>query len=158
MRTAHAGYQETLHVPPSWWLMGAGLVVAVWWVFFVVVAWPVSVAAGAAAAALMTASLLRYGAVRVVVEVDEFRVGVARLAFRHVGSVEGLDRAATRRALRAHADARAYLVIRAYCPGSVKVSVDDAADPAPYWLVSTRRPSQLTTALNRALTRDGVQD
>jgi hypothetical protein len=32
----------------------------------------------------------------------------------------------------------------------VRVEVSDAADPVPYWLVSTRRPQRLAAALQAA--------
>ena len=45
------------------------------------------------------------------------------------------------------ADARAYLLLRPYLRASVRVGIDDPADPTPYWLVSTRRPERLAAAL-----------
>jgi hypothetical protein len=65
------------------------------------------------------------------------------------GGTEGLLREAG-----VDADARAYLVLRGYCGGAVKVEVDDPGDPTPYWLVSSRRPLQLAAALRP----DSVQD
>jgi hypothetical protein len=50
------------------------------------------------------------------------------------------------------ADARAYLLLRPYLKRAVKVEITDPADPAPYWLVGTRRPDQLASALEE-LTR-----
>ena len=37
----------------------------------------------------------------------------------------------------------------------VRVPVEDPADPAPYWLVSSRRPDQLAAALRAGLSRPG---
>ena len=45
------------------------------------------------------------------------------------------------------ADARAYLLIRPYLKRSVRVELRDPRDATPYWLVSSRRPEQLVTAL-----------
>ncbi|MGI8578766.1 MAG: DUF3093 domain-containing protein [Nocardioidaceae bacterium] len=154
MSDAHTDYRETLRVPLSWWLLGAGFIIAVWWAFYVATPWPVSVIAGVAAAVVVVPTMLRYGGVRLNVGPQHFRVGVATLPLQYVGEVEALDKQATRRMLGAEADARAYLVVRAYCSGAVKVSVEDAADPAPYWLVSTRRPEQLAQALSRRRVQD----
>ena len=44
-------------------------------------------------------------------------------------------------------DARAWLLIRGWVKPVVKVQLLDAADPAPYWLVSCRRPEALVTAV-----------
>jgi hypothetical protein len=45
-------------------------------------------------------------------------------------------------------DARAFLVIRGWIRDVVRVPITDVADPAPYWLVSTRHPEQLAAAIN----------
>jgi hypothetical protein len=46
-------------------------------------------------------------------------------------------------------DARAWLLLRGWIPGVVRVELDDPADPTPYWLVSTRNPDALAQALQR---------
>jgi hypothetical protein len=45
-------------------------------------------------------------------------------------------------------DARAFLVIRGWIRDVVRVPIADPADPAPYWLVSTRHPNELAAAIN----------
>ena len=65
-----------------------------------------------------------------------------------------LDADATRRLAGVEADARAYLLLRPYLKRAVRVEITDPADPAPYWLVSTRHPDELAAALD-ALTRSG---
>jgi hypothetical protein len=54
------------------------------------------------------------------------------------------------------ADARAYLLLRPYVKQSVQVPVEDPADPTPYWMLSTRRPHDLATAITEAAT--GTED
>jgi len=147
-------YRETLAVPVSWWLMGAGLALAVFWAFVVATPLLVAVLAGLVAAGLVVGGLTRYGAARVATDPDGFSAGRALLPYRHVGAVEPLDAAATRRVLGVDADARAYLLVRAYCGGAVKVTVQDPADPTPYWLVSTRRPSALAASLGARAVQD----
>jgi hypothetical protein len=46
-------------------------------------------------------------------------------------------------------DARAYLCLRGWIAGGVRVPVLDPQDPAPYWLVSSRRPGELAEAVRR---------
>lgn len=147
-------YDETLKVPASWWLLGSGFALAVFWAFFVATPLLVSAVAGAAAGALVFVGLSSYGAARVATDPDGFSAGRALLPYRHVGAVQALDAADTRRVLGVDADARAFLLLRSYCGGAVKVSLDDPADPTPYWLVSTRHP----TALAASLTGRRVQD
>jgi len=47
-------------------------------------------------------------------------------------------------------DARAYLCLRGWIAAGVRVPVLDPRDPAPYWLVSSRRPAELAEALRLA--------
>ena len=75
------------------------------------------------------------------------RAGRAFLEAWHVGEVTELDRAACREALGPGADARAFLAHRGWIPTAVRVRVLDPEDPTPYWLISTRRPTELAAAL-----------
>ncbi len=111
-------YAETLvGVPVSWWLLGGLLVVAVGWAFFV--ATPLLVTAvvyPAGADPGRRRSEDVRGAARVAVDAEGFRAGRALLPYRYVGAVEPLDPdVSTRRILGVEADARAYLLVRAYC-------------------------------------------
>ncbi len=140
-------YSERLFVPVRWWAYGALFVLAVWWAFYVATPVWVSVV-GAAAAVLLVAMLLgSYGGVLLRVEHNGFRAGRAFLTWPHVGAVEVVEPADLRRLLTVEADARAFLVLRTYCNGAVRIWLQDADDPAPYWLVSTRRPRRLQASL-----------
>lgn len=83
------------------------------------------------------------------VEVDgeELRAGAARLPRAMIASATSYrgNRAVLERGRLL--DARAWLLIRGWISPVVKVTLDDPDDPTPYWLVSTRRPEQLTEAL-----------
>ena len=48
------------------------------------------------------------------------------------------------------ADARAYLLLRPYLKRGVRIDLTDPSDPAPYWLISSRRPDGLAAALAKA--------
>ncbi len=58
-----------------------------------------------------------------------------------------LDAEGVRRLAGVDADARAYLLLRPYLKRGVRIDITDPADPAPYWLVSCRRPEALVTAV-----------
>jgi hypothetical protein len=88
------------------------------------------------------------GAARVEVRDGMLLAGQATIPLALVGTAEPLDKDATRRVHGVDADARAYLVTRPYISRSVKVTVDDAADPTPYWLISSRHPRRLAAALS----------
>lgn len=147
-------YDETLRVPVAWWLLGAGLVLSVWWVFFVATPVAVSVIGGAVALLGVVTGLLRYGSTRIVADERGLSVGRAHLPWEHVGPVTALDEDERRRTTGVEADARAYVVLRAYCLGAVRVTVADEHDPAPYWLVSSRHPDDLTARLTRRAVQD----
>jgi len=142
-------YAERLTVPLRWWVQGTMLVATLW--LAVVVALPAlaATAVTVVAGALMALGFASYGAARVAVEDGWFRAGRARIAVHHVGAVEALDAEATRRTAGVDADARAYLLLRPYLKRAVKVEITDPADPAPYWLVSTRHADALVRALGQ---------
>ena len=81
------------------------------------------------------------------------RAGRARVPLTYVGGVEALDADGMRRQAGVDADARAYLLLRPYLKRGVKVEITDPADPAPYWLLSCRRPDLVVSALEAARTR-----
>ena len=87
---------------------------------------------------------------RIAVDDDVLVAGRATLPLEFVGTVLALDTEETRHAAGPGADARAYLLLRGSSSGSVKVVLDDPADPTPYWLLSTRRPVELRAAIETA--------
>jgi hypothetical protein len=147
-------YAERLTVPLRWWVQGTMLVASLW--LATVVALPGAVAWGVTglALALMAGLLLSYGSARIEVTATELVAGRARIGREHLGAVTALDADATRRLAGRDADARAYLLLRPYLKRSVRVDLTDPADPAPYWLLSTRRPGRLAAAL-AGTTRSG---
>ena len=140
-------YAERLTVPLRWWAQGTMLVASLWLAVLAatpeVVAWSVT----AVALAIMVALFVGYGRPRVGVEGDSLRAGRAHIALEHVGEVTALDADGVRRLAGVDADARAYLLLRPYLKRGVRIDITDPADPAPYWLVSCRRPEALVTAV-----------
>ncbi len=140
-------YAERLTVPLRWWVQGTMLVASLWLAVLAatpeVVAWSVT----AVAVAVMVALLVGYGRARVAVGDGTLRAGNAHIGLEHVGEVTALDAADVRRQAGVDADARAYLLLRPYLKRGVRVEITDPADPAPYWLVSCRRPEAVVTAV-----------
>jgi hypothetical protein len=146
-RTTTAAHTERLSVP--WWawllaLTGGGLVaVEIWmgggglraWVPFAVVL-PLTVAG--------TAWL---GRIRITVTGTEFQVDDARLPLAVIADVVALDADGKREVMGVAAHPLAFVVQRPWIRGAVQVVLDDPADPTPFWVVSTRRPVELATAL-----------
>ncbi|GAW49718.1 putative membrane protein [Nocardioides sp. PD653] len=145
-----AAFRERLRVPFRWWLQG-GLLVASFWVAMVVAipelaAWGITTALFA----VLATGLRSYGGARIVVDDGWLQAGRAKIEIRFVGPVVALDKAVARELSGPLADARAFLLLRPYLPRAVRIEIDDPDDPAPYWLVSSRRPATLVAALGQA--------
>jgi hypothetical protein len=143
-----ARYDERLGVPLRWWVQGVMLVASLWLALVVAVPGAAAWLCSGLALALLAALLLSYGSARVSVEGGWFRAGRARIEAVHLGSVAALDAEETRRVAGPEADARAYLLLRPYLKRAVRVEITDPADPAPYWLVSSRHPDELAAAIH----------
>lgn len=146
-------YRERLSVPLRWWVQGTMLVASLWLAVVVAVPEPLAWAITGVAVALMAALLLGYGSPVISLSDGVLRAGRARIDVRHLGAAEALDPEAARRAAGVEADARAFLLLRPYRKRSVRVAVEDPADPTPYWLLSSRRPEALVAALEAASPR-----
>ena len=146
-------YAERLTVPLRWWVQGTMLVASLWLAILVaapeVLAWSVA----AAALGLMVVLLVNFGRARVGIVGDELVAGRAHIPVRFVSDVVALDAEGVRRQAGVDADARAYLLLRPYLKRGVRIDITDPADPAPYWLVSCRRPDALVAALESVRSR-----
>ncbi|KGM14281.1 DUF3093 domain-containing protein [Cellulomonas bogoriensis] len=91
----------------------------------------------------------------VTVEDGTLRAGRAHIPVEHLGDARVLDRQGVRAALGPGSDARTYACLRAWIKGAVVVEVLDPQDPTPSWLVSSRRPQALASALRAARPQDG---
>ena len=140
-------YDERLGVPLRWWVQGTMLVASLWLATVVALpgigAWIVT----ALALGLLALAFLSYGSARIRVAGGVLHAGRAHIAAAHVGAVHALDAEETRLTAGRDADARACLLLRPYLKRSVRVEITDPADPAPYWLLSTRHPDRLARAI-----------
>jgi len=84
------------------------------------------------------------------VTADTFVAGRARLPLTAVGEITVITGDDVFIARGRELDARAYTLIRGWVKDVVRVENIDPADPVPYWLVSSRRPQELATALRAA--------
>ncbi|MDT4996533.1 MAG: hypothetical protein QOD45_601 [Pseudonocardiales bacterium] len=90
---------------------------------------------------------------RHTLEIDdgELRVRGAHLPLEFVSGVVALDAATVRRVVGREGDPAAFAAIRPWIGPGVQLWLDDPDDPAPYWLVSTRRPAQVVEVVRRQL-------
>ena len=143
-------YDERLGLPLRWWALATMFLGSVLIAFLVATPpWVALVGTGVLVALVVTV-LVAYGAARVEVAGGVLRAGRARIPVAHLGVVQPLDPQETRMLAGRGADARAYLLIRPYLRRAVRVDIADPADPAPYWLVATRHPDRLASALAAA--------
>jgi hypothetical protein len=93
----------------------------------------------------------------IMVDSGELIAGRARIDLTYLNGAIPLDKAAASHRAGPGADARAFLVVRPYIAGAVEITLNDPDDPVPYWLVSTRHPRQLASALSAAISAaDGL--
>lgn len=85
---------------------------------------------------------------RIEVSATYFRAGKGRIERAFLGSAVAVPAEDAFAELHGNLDARAWLCLRNWVPGLVKVPLTDPNDPTPYWLVSTRHPEELAVALN----------
>ncbi|WP_416958314.1 DUF3093 domain-containing protein [Nocardioides sp. T5] len=146
-------YAERLTVPLRWWVQGTMFVASLWLAVLAatpeVVAWSVT----ALAMGVLVVMFVGYGRPRVSVDGTTFRAGRAHIPLELVGPATALEADDVRRQAGVDADARAYLLLRPYLKRGVRVDIADPADPTPYWLVSSRRPDALVSALEAGRTR-----
>ena len=139
-------YRERLWPGPGTFLAITLIIPAALLVFL-----PISVAAGIGIAAGLYAIALGFlllSAPLVEVTADELRAGPARLPRTAVGAAQAFEGEEARAERGTRLDARAWLLLRGWAPGVVRVELDDPEDPTPYWLISTRRPTALAAALS----------
>lgn len=112
---------------------------------------PVSLPAGIVTGVVLYAALtgsLTFTAPVVEVSGGRFRAGRAAVPLVETGTALAAIGDAARIERGTGLDARAFLVIRGWIKDVVRVPITDPADPAPYWLVSTRHPNELAAAIN----------
>lgn len=141
-------YRERLW-PSPWTFVATALVIPASLLVFL----PINTTAGVIVSIVLylgVVGLLLGTAMPVEVTAGHLRVGGARLPLEFVGEAEAFRGAEATLERGQRADARAWLGIRGGIGPIVKVRNTDVEDPAPYWLVSTRRPEELIEALRTA--------
>jgi hypothetical protein len=147
MRRDMAEYRERLW--PAAWILGVtALVIPA----SLLVLAPISVPVGAITGVILylgCLALFIYGAPVIAVKDGTLSVGRAHIPVALTGDVAAFDGEEARLERGQRLNANAFLVIRGGIRGVVKVEIADPKDPTPYWLVSTRRPTELAAAILR---------
>lgn len=146
-------YEERLYAPAGWWLAAAACVVLLGTELRAGFGWAATVASYVGLAAVCAAFLGHWSSARVRVIGGELRAGQARLPLSDAGEVITLDERQTKAIRGRDANPSAFLFTRPYLRRCVYVEVgtgEPRDNAAPYWLIGTRRPSELAAAIERA--------
>ncbi|MFJ3672852.1 DUF3093 domain-containing protein [Streptomyces sp. NPDC090106] len=149
MQLSATPYEERLTAPRSWWLISflVGVSFALILLPFGTLPLLGGLVGGTAAAAVVASS---YGSQRIRVVGGSLIAGEAKIPVTALGEAEILDPEEARAWRTYKADTRAFLLLRAYIPRALKVTVTDPEDPTPYLYLSTREPERLAEALREA--------
>ena len=74
-------------------------------------------------------------------------VNQAKIDLKYLKNAKALDGSEFKRAIGAEADPAAFLAINFWIKSGVKIEVNDKNDPTPYWLISSKRASELAKIL-----------
>jgi len=139
-------YHEKLW-PAPWLFLATALVIPASLIVFA----PISMTAG-----IITAIVLYAGCVLLLIlssptlDVHDGRLtcGPAQISVTMLGEAQPFSDAEATQERGPRLDARAWLLVRGWVQPVVRIPILDPADPAPYWLVSTRHPQKLAAAIN----------
>ena len=89
----------------------------------------------------------RFTSLTIEIEGDLLRVGGAAIENKYLGDVEILDRLKMQHYMRIGFNPRAFYAIRFWVKTGVKISIDDVRDPTPFWIVSSKRATEIEALL-----------
>lgn len=142
----HVVYQEKLRPSIGMWILI--VVAAASTALMVLPVWRL----GTVILPLITFALLAWWltslTVTIIVTERQLFIGEAHIDRKFVSGATAFDAEAARAARGTDLDARAFLKLRPWAKLAARIDIDDAGDPTPYWLISTRNPKDLAAALN----------
>ncbi len=140
-------YRERLW-PALWVFLATALVIPASLLVFL----PISLPVGALVAVLLygaVVAVLLFTTATIEVTGTDLQAGRARMPRNVVSRAQAFEGAEATAERGVRLDARAWLLLRGWIPGVVRIELDDPSDPTPYWLVSSRNPAALARALER---------
>ncbi|TFC81054.1 DUF3093 domain-containing protein [Cryobacterium sp. TMS1-20-1] len=143
-------YREKLW-PTPWAFIVTALVIPA----SILVLVPISLPAGIITAAVLyggCVALLVLASPVVRVQNGELKAGPATISTHLVGEAVSFTKAEATQERGPRLDARAWLLIRGWIDPVVRVPIVDPTDPAPYWIISSRHPTELAAAINGSRT------
>ncbi|MGA5191494.1 DUF3093 domain-containing protein [Streptomyces griseoincarnatus] len=144
--TSRLLYDERLNAPKSWWAIAVlfGLSLAAVFMPYGLIAALIALAVGTCLAGMYVSA---QGSTRIRVTEDTLFVADARIPLVALGQPEALEGEEARAWRTYKADLRAFMMMRSFIPGAVRVEVLDPGDPTPYLYLSTRTPDRLAQVI-----------
>jgi hypothetical protein len=143
-------YRERLSVPLWWWLAAPAAAALLAAEVYLGAPGYATILPYAVLVPAVVGGLWWAGRVRIAVTPDELQVDDARLPLRYVGAVAALSPLQTRDLLGPGAEPYAFVIQRPWVGTAVRVDLDDPDDPTPYWVISSRRATELAAAIDAA--------
>jgi hypothetical protein len=100
------------------------------------------------ASTLFLVLIVQKSALTIEVDDKELRAGPAHIDLKYIGQVTALDSKEMGRLRTRDADPASYLIFRFWRSTGVKVELNDPRDQTPYWLITSKRNTELAKILN----------
>jgi Protein of unknown function (DUF3093) len=143
-------YREPLRTPWWWYLVAVGVACLLAAEFHIAGLGLTDWVPYSALVPLAVVIVWSLGRSRLEISGGELRIRGAHLPLRYVSGEVALDERTLRRVVGREGDPAAFVSIQPWIGPGVQVWVDDADDPTPYWVVSSRHPDRLVRALRAA--------
>lgn len=150
-------YHERLLVPVSWWLLAVPVIAILGGEVYAGFGGWVPPAIYAVFIVVVAGFLLAWGAATIEVADGTLRAGKAELPLDKTSDVVPLDEKQAALLRGPKADPAAHLMLRPYLKRAVYIRLADPGSGVPYWLVATRHPAELATAIERGRQSAGRQ-
>jgi hypothetical protein len=142
-------YREHLRVPVSWWLLAVPVIAVLGGEVYAGFGGFIPPLIYAVLVVVVAGFLLAWGAAIVEVTDGALRAGGATLPLTEISEVVALDEKQAALLRGPRADPAARLMLRPYLKRAVYIALADPGSGVPYWLVATRHPEELATAIER---------
>jgi len=150
-------YRERLLVPVSYWLLAVPVVLSLGAEAYFFVDGFIPPLVIGVLAAIVAAFLVQWSSATIEVTGAVLRTGGDTLALSEAGEVVALDERQAAALRGPRADPAAHILLRPYLKRAVYIGLADPSEGVPYWLVATRHPDELATAIEIARQSDSHQ-
>jgi Protein of unknown function (DUF3093) len=142
-------YYERLRVPVSWWLLAIPVIAVLGGEVYAGFGGFIPPLIYAVFIAVVGGFLLAWSATSIEVTDGTLRAGGTSLPLSQAGEVVALNQQQAALLRGPRADPAAHLMLRPYLKRAVYIKLADPGSAVPYWLVATRHPAELATAIER---------